>query len=262
MYSSYRYRPDSVRINHKGRVLRRKTDYSVPDVEVIDANLMRKYSAVLTKQGYSVIPPGITPPEPVPEGFIEHDNSTQFSFTDSGNDKIVNNLGAFSTMMAALCVADDKRYCYKPFGLKFVNGEAATSYSTYATFKFQLGATSSECLYVIGKGSYNNTESDVICAWFIYDSLTQRSFIWFAGLENTSATDFAIDIDDTDVNAGYNTVQTVSEVLHPVFQMFDLGNASIVFQNRNYRTIQYIEQSLHSNKVYTSDKLVDPSEIP
>lgn len=260
MYSSYRYRPDSVKLNHRGRVLRRKTDYQVPDVEIIDANLMRKYSNVLTKQGYSVYPPGTTPPSPTPEGYIEHDNSTQFTFSTSQGKYTISNLNEFASLMTSICASDNKRYAYKPFGFKFTNAASVTSL-IWSTFQFQTGATANNSLYCLAKSNQGSVTSDVVCAWFVYDSQLEKYYLWFAGTEDTSLANIPIIIDDSDSMTNNYELYTISETVHPIFEIPELSTCTIVFGNGTDQSITYLEQPSHSNKLYTSDKLDDPSLI-
>lgn len=261
MYSSYRYRRDSKRLNHKGRILQRKTDYVIPAVDVIDSNLMKKYSKTLSQQGYTVYPPGTSPPEPTPtpEGYIEHTNSTTFEFTTSSNAYVVNNLGVYASLMSNMCTADGKRYCYKPFGFRYVNGGSPGSQLGY--FVFQTGETSNSVLYVTGQNATPNAQSDVVCAWLIYDNELSRFYIWFAGTEDVSTADFSINIDDSDTNVGYYPICPISENSHPIFQLPNLSAIYMAFVNQTGRTIQYLEQPSHEHKIYTSNLFDDPSLI-
>ena len=252
MYSSFSYRRDSKRLNHKGRIIRTKSDYVVPDVEIVNAQLLNKYKKILQKAGeWPVIPP--------PDTVTSHDEDFEFTTTVVGNSLVINNLDQLALLMSAYCGSDNHRYCFFPFGLQF-NKTGAGQYN--ANFQFQTGDSANNKLYVVGATSSSTGKSSVVCAWFIYDFTLERYYIWFTGFEGESTATFNVIVDDYDTNAGSAyEVQKIYDNFHPIFAIADISTATIGVNNYSNITCSFVQQPSRTHKIYTSGILDDPSRI-
>ena len=254
MYSSFSYRKESKRLNHKGRIIRTKSDYKRPPSGVINQEKLNEYTQILKSQGkWPIIPPPDVP--------IAHDDTFEFTLTQSGNQYTISNLNSLALLMTAYCATDNHRYCYFPFGIQAT--KTNNQGPSRACFKFQTGDTSDNCLYLlVENNAATSFVSNTKCIWLVYDSTLDRYYIWFTGEEGSSSVENFSYIDDVNYSdVSYKEVQKITDVMHPIYQINDIYSSLLCLFNYSNFYMTLTQQPSRENKIYTSDAFDDPSRL-
>lgn len=163
MYSAFSYRRDSKHLNHKGRIIRTKSDYQRPSSTVINQKVLDDYINIIKKFGRWPSTPG-----PTPDYYQSDENQSLLVWNHSQFNNTLTNGNDILNEMGSKVNASSYRYIYYKIEAHIGSSEIQPN---QLVFPLNGSGSSYDSAFVMNDLQAGTGDSEYVNIFIVYDKV-------------------------------------------------------------------------------------------